>query len=130
MGADVGESVGIGVGAIDGSGDGAGVGENVSTETDKTDADDIERRRLAASSAEADPSRRWLRAVVKSMIAAVRVPSATDALSTLVTYCYASIARAQCIGRWLLDITRDGAIFFAPYCIYTQRALRRAHLMH
>ena len=66
MGADVGESVGIGVGAIDGSGDGAGVGENVSIDTDKIDADVIERRRPAASfSAEAEPSRRWPSAVAK-----------------------------------------------------------------
>ena len=90
MGANVGGSDGVGVGAIEGSGDGAGVGENVSTETDRTDADDIERRRPAASSsAETDPSRRWPSAVAKSTTAAVRVPSATDALSTSATCCCA-----------------------------------------
>ena len=90
VGADVGEIVGIGVGAIDGSGDGAGVGENVSTETDKTDAADIERRRPATSPfVEAEPSRRAPSAVAKSTIAAVSLPSATDALSTLVTCCCA-----------------------------------------
>ena len=93
-GADVGGRVGIGVGGTEGSGDGAGVGENVSTETDRTDADDIERRRPVASySAEADPSRRWPSAMAKSTIAAVRVPSATDALSTSVTYCNVKCAR-------------------------------------
>ena len=95
-GTGVGGSVGIGVGAIVGSGDGAGVGENVSTDTDRTNEDDIERRRLVApSSAEADPNRRWPSAMAKSTIAAVRVPSATDALNTLVTCCYApNCARA------------------------------------
>ena len=93
VGADVGGSVGIGVGAIDGSGDGAGVGENVSTDIDEIDADDIERRRPAASSsAEADPSRRWPSAVAKSTTAAVRLPSATDALRMSVTCC--------CAVRW------------------------------
>ena len=98
VGADVGGIVGIGVGAIDGSGDGTGVGENVSTETDRTNADDIERRRLAVSSpAEVDPSRRWPSVVAKSTSAAVRVPSATDALNTLVTCCYApNCARTVC----------------------------------
>ena len=90
VGTDVGESVGIGVGAIDGSGDGAGVGENVSIDIDEIDADDIERRRPgASSSAEADPSRRWPSAVAKSTIAAVRLPSTKDALSTLDTCCCA-----------------------------------------
>ena len=100
VGADVGGSVGIGVGAIDGSGDGAGVGENVSTDSDETDADDIERRRPVVSSpAEAGPRRRWPSAVAKSTSAAVNVPSATDALSALVTYCLRRNARAWCVGR-------------------------------
>jgi len=62
----------------------------VPTDTDRTDANDIERRRLAASSfAEADPSWRWPSATAKRIIAAVRLPSATDALSTSVTCCCA-----------------------------------------
>ena len=94
VGAGLGTVEGAGLGTAVGSGLGAGVGENVSTDTDRTDADDIERRRLAASSsAEADPSRRWPSAMAKSTIAAVRVPSATDALSTSVTYCNVKCAR-------------------------------------
>ena len=89
VGANVGGSDGVGVGAIEGSGDGAGVGENVSTETDRTDADDIERRRPLVSPPAEDPSRRWPSAVANSIIAVVRVPWATDALSTLVTCCHA-----------------------------------------
>ena len=44
-GASVGAIVGAGVGTIVGIGDGAGEGENVSTETESTLAEDIERRR-------------------------------------------------------------------------------------
>ena len=103
VGMVVGRRVGIGVGGTDGSGDGAGVGENVSTETDRTDADDIERRRPALSSpAEVDPSRRWPSAVAKSTSAAVRLPSATDALSILVTCCMRRNAHALCVGRFPL----------------------------
>ena len=84
-------------------GSGAGVGENVSTETDRTDADDIERRRPVVSSpAEAGPRRRWPSAVAKSISAVVSAPSTTDALSTLVTYCLRRNARAWCVGRFLL----------------------------
>ena len=89
-GSGVGAIDGSGDGDIDGSGDGASVGDNVSIDTSRTSAPDIERRRLAASSsAEADPSWRWPSAVAKCSIAAVRLPSATDALNTLITYCYA-----------------------------------------
>ena len=90
IGAAVGRTDGVGVGAADGTGDGVGVGENVSTETDTTDADDIERRRWPSSSspfAEAEPSRRWSSAVAKSTIATVSEPSTTDAFSTFVTCC-------------------------------------------
>ena len=69
VGAAVGGSVGIGVGAIDSSDDGSDVGENVLMDTDRTDTDDIERRRSAASaassSAMADSSRRWPSSVAK-----------------------------------------------------------------
>ena len=103
VGSAIGSAVGSGVGNTVGSALGAGVGENVSTETDRTDADDIERRRPVVSSpAEAGPRRRWPSAVAKSISAVVSAPSTTDALSTLVTYCLRRNARAWCVGRFLL----------------------------
>ena len=103
VGRVVADAVGSGEGAGDGdgvgTGDGAGVGENVSTDTDRTDADDIERRRPAASSS----------AAAKSTIAAVRLPSATDALSMLVT-CWCAPTHVRCVvGRLPLRWTRGGS---------------------
>ena len=45
VGCEVGACVGAGVGAIVGIGEGAGEGENVFTETESTDAEDIDKRR-------------------------------------------------------------------------------------
>ena len=45
VGCEVGACVGAGVGAIVGTGEGAGEGENVFTETESTDAEDIDKRR-------------------------------------------------------------------------------------
>ena len=76
----------------------------MSTETDRTDADDIERRRPAPPSpVEVDLS--WPSAVAKSTSAAVKLPSATDALSTLVTCC----RERSVSGGFLLGVTRGRA---------------------
>ena len=93
-GAGAGTDDGAGLGAMEGIGLGDGVGRplgagdgaNVLTETDSTVAADIppasrRRRRPLCSS-----RRRWPSSVANDTIAAVRVPSVTDSLRTLVTY--------------------------------------------
>jgi len=54
------------------------------------------------SSPAEDPSRRWPSAVAKSKIAAVSVPSVTDALSTFVIYCLRRNTRTWCVGQFRL----------------------------
>ena len=93
-------ALGAGVGAGVGRSLGAGVGENVLTETDSTDADDIDRdRRGGESTSEADPSRRAPSSVADSTIAAVRLPSTMEELSTSVTYCRGAQNRARASRR-------------------------------
>ena len=93
-------ALGAGVGAGIGRSLGAGVGENVLTETDSTDADDIDRdRRGGESTSEADPSRRAPSSVANSTIAAVRLPSTMEELSTSVTYCRGAQNRARASRR-------------------------------
>ena len=66
---------------------GAGVGENVSTETESTDAADIARRRRPSCSE--FERRRWPSRVANVTIALVKLPVATDLLSTSTTSAYA-----------------------------------------